>query len=184
MAIPQAEPLVELVGRSGETIGVARKGSVHRPPGTLHRAVSVLLLDAAGRLVLQRRASEKHHSAGRWSNTACGHPLPGESPRAAARRYLETELGLILPLHRLIDAGTVQYHVADPVSGLEEAEYDHLFVGSTSVPLHMNPREVAALAAVDLDDAQPAILAGDGFSAWYPAVLAAALPTLRRLRDR
>ena len=56
-----------------------------------------------------------------------GHPLPGEDPHAAARRRLDAGLG-VRPTS-LAEAGTVVYHVDDPVSGLVESEYNHLFVG-------------------------------------------------------
>ena len=176
-------PLVQLVGPSGETVGYAPKEAAHQPPGAPHRAVSVLLLDANGRLLLQRRGFAKYHSGGRWTNTACGHPLPGEPPRAAAQRCLQVELGLVVPPEDLLDAGVVAYRVIDPVTGLVEAEFDHLFVGATGEEPSLNPEEVAAVATVDLEDPEPAALIADGFSAWYRIVVAAAAPALRRLRD-
>ncbi|MDT5037250.1 MAG: isopentenyl-diphosphate Delta-isomerase, partial [Micromonosporaceae bacterium] len=47
------ETLVELVDPAGVPIGSATVGRAHAAPGQLHRAFSVLLVDAAGRLLLQ-----------------------------------------------------------------------------------------------------------------------------------
>src|SRR5262245_48862013 len=109
------ELLVELVDERGRTTGVTRKLAAHRPPGQLHRAISIFLLDASGRLLIQRRARAKYHSGGLWSNTCCSHPAPGEAPADAAVRRLREELG-VEPTD-LTEAGSTVYDVTDPVSG-------------------------------------------------------------------
>ena len=76
---------VVLVDDADREIGVADKLDAHRS-GALHRAVSVFLFDPAGRLLVQRRALGKYHSGGLWTNSACGHPRPGEATADAARR--------------------------------------------------------------------------------------------------
>ena len=72
------DELVVLVDRHDTPIGVAPKLAAHRD-GLLHRAVSVLLFDNAGRVLLQRRADGKYHSALLSSNTCCAHPRANES---------------------------------------------------------------------------------------------------------
>ena len=42
--------------------------------GVLHRAFSVFILNQKGQLMLQRRALDKYHSPGLWTNTCCSHP--------------------------------------------------------------------------------------------------------------
>jgi isopentenyl-diphosphate delta-isomerase len=100
--------------------GAASKLDCHRfgpgpsgPSGRLHRAFSVFLFDASGRLLLQQRAASKITFPGVWTNTCCSHQLhgqpspgevddktqveqKGEAPGAvaAARRKLEHELGI------------------------------------------------------------------------------------------
>ena len=56
------EILLELVDTEGRTIGTAEKLSAHRSPGRLHRAFSVFLFDADGRMLLQQRALGKYLS--------------------------------------------------------------------------------------------------------------------------
>lgn len=57
---------VVLVDEDDVPIGVTGKVDAHLPPGQLHRAISAVVFDAEGRLVLQRRADTKYHFAGRW----------------------------------------------------------------------------------------------------------------------
>ncbi|ARQ67699.1 isopentenyl-diphosphate Delta-isomerase [Streptomyces marincola] len=170
--------MLELVDEDGRTVGTAEKLSAHQAPGRLHRAFSVFLFDAAGRLLLQRRALGKYHSPGVWSNTCCGHPYPGEPPFLAATRRTVEELGVAPALLR--EAGTVTYHHPDPQSGLVEREYNHLFAGLVDRTPRPAPDEVADTAFVT-----PEELAGmresGAFSAWFPTVLDAARPALRHL---
>src|SRR3546814_13132749 len=77
-----------LVNEQDEVTGHGEKMDVHRK-GLLHRAFSVLIADDAGRLLLQKRAPEKYHSAGLWTNACCSHPLRSEdtvSARSEERR--------------------------------------------------------------------------------------------------
>jgi isopentenyl-diphosphate delta-isomerase len=177
-----AEPLLELVEPSGRTVGVATKSHAHEAPGHLHRAVSVFLLEAAGDVVMQRRASGKYHGAGLWGNTVCGHPTPGEAPEDAARRRLRDELGIDsgLPLQA---AGTVTYRVTDAGSGLVEHEYDHLFVGVLDRDLRPDPLEVSEIGRTSLE-ALEALAPDDGEHVpWLGTVVRAAWPSLIALRE-
>ena len=178
MSEAAGDALVELVDPSGRTLGSLDKLAAHRAPGRHHRAISAFLLDGRGRLLLQRRAAGKYHSAGLWSNTCCSHPAPGEPPAVTAARRLAEELG-IQPVG-LTAAGTVSYRVADPASGLVEHEFNHLFVGRVLSEPAPDPREVAECALVSLYDLAR-MRATAPFSAWFPVVLDAALPSLRAL---
>ncbi|GAB2611676.1 isopentenyl-diphosphate Delta-isomerase [Streptomyces capparidis] len=170
--------LLELVDEQGTTTGTAEKLTAHRAPGLLHRAFSVFLFDSAGRLLLQRRAPGKYHSPGVWSNTCCGHPYPGEPPFVAAARRTAEELGVAPSLLR--EAGTVRYNHPDPLSGLVEQEYNHLFVGLAATAPRPDPEEVGETAFVTAGELA-GLRASATFSAWFPTVLAAALPAVREL---
>src|SRR5690606_682743 len=89
---------VVVVDHTNRALGAVEKLKAHRLP-VLHRAVSVLLFHPNGALLLQRRAAGKYHSPLQWSNTCCGHPLPGESSRRAAARRLQAEMGISTTLH-------------------------------------------------------------------------------------
>ena len=158
---------VVLVDREDREIGIEEKLRVH-VVGALHRAVSVFLFDMSGRLLLQRRADGKYHSAGKWSNTCCSHPRPGESPIAAAHRRLVEEMGIACDLS---PAFSFIYR-AELDGGLVEHELDHVFVGTfagTPVP---DEREVGGWGWM----AMPALIADcqanpSQYSAWLPRAL-------------
>ncbi|WP_049575490.1 isopentenyl-diphosphate Delta-isomerase [Streptomyces sp. SBT349] len=177
-AVAADQVMLELVDEEGRTTGTAEKLSAHRAPGRLHRAFSVFLFDTSGRLLLQRRALTKYHSAGVWSNTCCGHPFPGEPPFLAATRRTAEELGVAPSL--LSEAGTVRYNHPDPESGLVEQEYNHLFAGVVTQPPRPDPAEVMETAFVTPEDLDR-LRARGTFSAWFPTVLDAARPAIGEL---
>jgi len=100
-----------------------------------------LITNPAGAFLLQRRAAPKYHFANRWSNACCGHPRPGESTPAAARRRLTEELGFSVPL---IQIAAFRYRARDAVSGLVEHEYLHVFQGRYTGEPDPNPDEIGA----------------------------------------
>jgi isopentenyl-diphosphate delta-isomerase len=97
-----AEELVVLVSPDGEAIGTAPKATVHHADTPLHLAFSVYLLDDAGSLLVTQRALAKATFPGVWTNSACGHPAPGELVEDAVGRRARDELGLDVHGLRLV----------------------------------------------------------------------------------
>lgn len=135
---PHLGDQVVLVDSHDRPIGTCPKLAAHLE-GRLHRAISVLVSDRDRRLLLQRRAFSKYHSAGLWSNTCCTHPRPGESPAAAAHRRLREEMGFDCDLEC---SGSIIYRAVLP-GGLVEHELDHVFTGQFAGRPAVNPAEVA-----------------------------------------
>ncbi len=121
---PAHDQRIVLVDRADRAIGVGEKMQVHRE-GRLHRAFSVFVFDRRGRLLLQRRAQSKYHSAGLWSNTCCGHPRRGERVIESGQRRLKEEMGFGCKLRWV---AALRYR-ADVGNGLIENEYDHILFG-------------------------------------------------------
>jgi isopentenyl-diphosphate delta-isomerase len=147
--------------------------AAHRRPGRLHRAFSVLLVDPAGRLLLQQRAAAKTRFPLRWANACCGHPAPGAAVVAEASRRLAEELGVRAVA--LAELGVYVYRADDPATGRVEHEYDHVLLGrvGTEPALDPDPAEVAALRWV----AAPELAAGlaedpDAYAPWLAGVAA------------
>lgn len=126
-----------LVNIDDEEIGVGEKMDVHQR-ALMHRAFSVLVFNAKGETLLQRRAIEKYHSPGLWTNTCCSHPLPGEITLNAALRRTAEEMGFTCPLNFI---GKFHY-IAPFENGLTENEVDHVFVGIFEGEPNPNPEEV------------------------------------------
>jgi isopentenyl-diphosphate delta-isomerase len=143
---------------------------VHLHPGRCHLAVSVQVLErASGRWLLQRRAGTKSLFAGAWANSCCTHPRPTEEPSEAGARRLAEELGLAdVPLSH---AGSFVYRAVDPVSGMVEHEWDHVFVGLADLAeLAPDPAEVAEVSIVD-DATLQRILDSRRVAPWVPSVI-------------
>ena len=131
------ENQVVLVNEKDEVTGTMEKLQAHRE-GVLHRAVSVLITNPRGEMLLQQRALEKYHSPGLWANAACTHPYLDEDPAIAAHRRLQEEMGLqaeLKPLFRFI-------YRAELDRGLIEHELDHVFIGITDQEPTPDPAEV------------------------------------------
>lgn len=146
MISPREQHLVELVDGAGQPTGSATVEAAHRAPGQLHRAFSVLLLDPAGRLLLQRRSAAKTRFPLRWANACCGHPAPGQPVAVAARDRLAEELGVRDV--ELTEVGVYVYRAGDPATGRVEHEYDHVLLGRVGTDLRPtpDPAEVAELS--------------------------------------
>jgi isopentenyl-diphosphate Delta-isomerase len=121
-----AAALVVLVNENDDQVGTQEKFRAHQDAGQLHRAVSVLVLNSAGQLMLQQRSVGKFHFRGLWSNTCCTHPGPSIGITEAANARLLHEMGFQTELQ---EVATFVYRATDPATALVEHEFDHLFVG-------------------------------------------------------
>jgi isopentenyl-diphosphate delta-isomerase len=158
------EEQVVCVDRYDRTQGAASKLEVHRQ-GLLHRAFSILVFNERQELLLQRRAHCKYHFAGRWSNTCCGHPRPGEGTEAAAIRRLREELGFAVPLQ---EHQQLVYRARDPASRLIEHEYLHVFHGTFTGEPVATPDEVGAWRWTSIPEVREDLAGSpDSFTPWF-----------------
>ena len=157
------EDEVILVDESDREIGTAPKLRAHEE-GALHRAFSVFLFNSRDELLLQRRADDKYHSGGLWSNTCCSHPRPGEETDDAAVRRLEEEMGLAVPLQQVF-AFTYREAFAD---GLWEHEFDHVYIGRTDADPRPDPAEVAGWRWVPVGEVASEVESHpERFTVWF-----------------
>src|SRR5699024_7071404 len=83
---------VILVDENDQPIGLMEKIEAHQK-ALLHRAFSVFVFNDRNEVMMQRRALEKYHSPGLWTNTCCSHPRENEPIIAAGKRRLQEEMG-------------------------------------------------------------------------------------------
>ncbi|SMX25291.1 isopentenyl-diphosphate Delta-isomerase [Boseongicola aestuarii] len=123
--------------------------------GLRHRAVSVFVTRGHETL-LQRRALDKYHTPGLWTNTCCTHPLWNEEAETCAVRRLNEEMGItgLVPEFRQ----TLEYR-ADVGKGMVEHEVVDIFAAKwrESVHLSPNPEEVADTSWISFDELGHAI---------------------------
>lgn len=98
-----AEEIFDVVDENDRPVGRAPRREVHAR-GLRHRAVHVLVFDAAGRVLLQRRSATKDTFPNTWGASASGHVDAGEDYDACAVRELREEVGLVpaAPLQRVL----------------------------------------------------------------------------------
>lgn len=142
------EERFEVFSESGEALGLVPRSEVHAR-GLWHRSVHVFLFDAAGRLHLQRRASDKDICPDLWDQSAAEHLKPGESYAAGASRGLIEELGVtgvaLTPLGAPYPA-----RLDLPALGVHDYELQQSFRGVWAGALHPDPLEVAEVRTVTL----------------------------------
>lgn len=146
----ESEELI-LVDLDGREIGFATKADAHDGEGILHRAFSVFLTDADGRILLQQRAAGKRLWAGYWANSVCSHPRRGETMEVATQRRMAEELSVTTPLEYCF---TFDYHARFGDLG-SERELCAVYLGSVDASaITFNRTEIEAVrwvSAAELD---------------------------------
>jgi isopentenyl-diphosphate delta-isomerase len=142
--VPTTE-LVVLLDDDGQAAGTADKADVHGADTPLHLAFSAYLFDAAGRVLVTRRALGKRTFPGVWTNSVCGHPAPGEPLPAAVRRRAAHELGVDVTSLRLV---LPRFSYRAEMDGVVELEQCPVYAG------WLAPDARPAPAADEVEDAQ------------------------------
>jgi isopentenyl-diphosphate Delta-isomerase len=160
------ETFVILVDENDNQTGIAGKMEAHKK-ALLHRAISVFVVNPKGEWILQRRALNKYHSKGLWTNACCTHPHPGESNITAALRRLKEEMGIKCKLEELFSF-TYKEKLDNE---LTEHEFDHVFFGVADKEPAINTSEVEEWEAVSFDDLHAEILENpEEFTYWFKMI--------------
>ena len=144
---------VILVDEQDNEIGTMEKLQAHME-GQLHRAFSIFLFNDKNEMLLQKRAEDKYHSGGLWTNACCSHPAPNESLEAATKRRLVEELNV-----HDVDMKKEFFFVykTEFENGLTEHELDYVFTGVYNDFPEIIPEEASAYRFVSLPDLQKEI---------------------------
>jgi isopentenyl-diphosphate delta-isomerase len=161
------EEFVILVDAHDRELGTLEKMEAHRK-GVLHRALSVILFNSKGEILLQKRAKSKYHSGGLWTNTCCSHPRPGELVADAASRRLKEEMGINLKLKA---SGSFTYR-AELDKDLVEHELDHVFTGRFDGEPIINSHEVEDWKFISLKSLAEDVAQHPGhYTEWFKIIL-------------
>ncbi|MEH0156731.1 isopentenyl-diphosphate Delta-isomerase [Limibacter armeniacum] len=159
---------VILVNDQDEVIGYKEKLKAHKD-GDLHRAFSVMVFNSQKQLLLQKRAKDKYHSGGLWTNTCCSHPSPDEENMVvSAQQRLQEEMGFSCDLELL-------YHFiyrTEFNNGLVEYELDHVLWGTYDKEPKPNPSEAETYEWVTWDKLIARIAdQPETFTSWFKIIV-------------
>jgi len=158
---------VILVDTQDREIGVMEKMQAHKE-AKLHRAFSVFLLNDRNEILLQKRAIDKYHCGGMWTNTCCSHPRVGETLQQAVDRRLQEEMGIACDTKWIYSF----IYKADVGAGLFEHEFDHVFFGRFSDEAKPDESEVSAWEYVAINDLkQDVVVNPSKYTPWFKIIL-------------
>lgn len=162
-----------LVDEQDQVVGYGEKMEIHQKK-ILHRAFSIFIYDRKkNKMLLQRRADNKYHSGGLWTNACCSHPRRSEPMEECLRNRLKEELGLdirfrisdpgdsvllINDIDVIYYCGKFQYYSSFGEIG--EHEIDHVFLYSPvinsfdNLQIKFDPEEVSEIKWVTIDELQ------------------------------
>lgn len=159
--------LVILVDENDNEIGYLDKLEAHKK-GMLHRAFSVLIFNSADQLLLQKRAANKYHSAGLWTNTCCSHPKPNERMVDAVQRRLQEEMGIACETnfaYKFLYQTKLEH-------GLTEHELDYVFIGICDDKPVINSSEVSDWKFISLADIRRDLIKNsEAYTFWFKEII-------------
>ena len=139
---------IPLVDEKNNLLGYGEKMDVHER-GLLHRAFSLFVFDKGGKLILQKRADEKYHCPGLWTNTCCSHPSSNIIEIEEIEKRLDEEMGMGCEnIEHLFDF----IYRKEFDNGLVEHELDSVYFGFSNSEPKINLEEVGEWKAVNLKE--------------------------------
>lgn len=157
---------VVLVNENDEQLGLMEKQQAH-VSGLLHRAFSVFIFNSKGETLLQKRAQEKYHSPGLWTNTCCSHPRENETYAEGAKRRLKEEMGFECELEE-------KFHFiykAKLENELYEHELDYVFTGNYDGEIRISKEEVDDFKWISMEELTDDINKNpDDYTVWFKII--------------
>lgn len=137
-----AHEMFDIVDDNDNVLRQAMRGDVH-VNNFNHRASHVLLFNARGELLLQKRSIWKDRNPARWDSSAAGHLDAGEDYIQAAHREVAEELGITCPPLEMFARLTP--------SEITGWEFINVYRGNHDGPVEPDPLEVETSAFFPLE---------------------------------
>ncbi|MHC4884344.1 MAG: NUDIX hydrolase [Planctomycetota bacterium] len=133
------EERFDLVNEEGVVIGNATRRECHGNPALLHPVVHIMIRNAKGELLLQKRHPDKDIQPDRWDTSVGGHVDAGESIEGAVLRELREEVGISVSLDALTPC--YRYIMRNSI----ESELVTTYALTHDGPFTAQPEEITAL---------------------------------------
>jgi isopentenyldiphosphate isomerase len=139
------EEPIDWIDQSGKKIYTLNKYLVHAF-GLKHYAVHIFVIDASGKLILQKRRNDRFLQPGSWDTSVGGHVTSGESLLRSAQRETKEELRITAKLHLL-----GQLDVIDKQKNyLNDERVAYYWCATKQKPFYQRS-EIAGLKSIPLD---------------------------------
>lgn len=144
---------IVLLNDNYQPVGSAPKLTSHHANTPLHLAFSCYVFNDHGELLVTQRANTKKVWPSVWTNSFCGHPMPGESMGDAIRRRASEELG-IADLHDITCAVPEYRYTTPEYNGIIENEFCPVYTARIHGDVAPNPDEVGGYVYMSWDEFQ------------------------------
>lgn len=156
-----------VVDENDEVVGTKTRAECHAGDGILHRAITVLLFNSKGEVLITRRSQMKTLWPGFWDTSCSTHVYPGETYEQAGERRLPQELGIE---SKLTMVTKFVYHTPFGDVG-SEYEMCALLVGVYNNVITFNPEEVSEIAWIQPPRSVEEITQQKDYTPWLVAGL-------------
>lgn len=95
------DEIVEVLTEDGKKTGKRINKSIAHKEGICHGISAIALIDKNGRLLIQKRSSNKTTEPNKWDLSGAGHIDADETPEQAAVRELFEETGIEIEIQEL-----------------------------------------------------------------------------------
>ena len=160
------DEIVDIVDENNQVVGMASRREAHTK-GHIHRALSVLVINSKGQILLQKRSANKSVHPLSWDLSTSEHVLTGESYEDAAIRSVKEELGVEIVVGNPSQTSLQirEYQVNGET--VHEKEIVLMLTGSHNGPFKVDPSEVDSVEFFTVEEIERMILKRESFTIWF-----------------
>jgi isopentenyldiphosphate isomerase len=143
------DELIDVLDNEGNKTGETVLKSLAHQKGIFHETVHIWFYTKNGQILLQQRGKKKKTFPLLWDVSVAGHVGAGEQIKAAAKREIEEEIGLLIKENDLQKIGifkSIQKHNEN----LMDCEFHHTFITELKVPLLQLTKQKSEVADLKL----------------------------------
>lgn len=149
-----ADEYIDILDSSGNFTGDVKLKSEAHELGLYHASVHIWLYTLNSELLFQKRASIKDTFPSLWDVSVAGHIATGEQIELAAKREIQEEIGIDIPVKELDFIGTY-FESKAPTPQIIDNEFHHVYLSQLHVPLDtftLQKEEVSEVKLVHLNE--------------------------------
>lgn len=160
------QELLDIVNEDNQVIGQTTRGDAHKK-GHIHRALSVLIINSKGQVLLQQRSDKSKVHPLSWDLSTSEHVLAGESYEDAAMRSLKEELGIEAGVSRA--TSEVLQKREYEIKGERHLEYEIVLMLKShhEGPFNIDPQEVFKVGFFTIEEIEEMKKDGTRFTPWF-----------------